>query len=56
MFEPKESPIEWAKDRGFARHCSKHHLDFDVHIGCKKCREERQKHLFDNVIWPDSKK
>lgn len=54
--------IEWAKDKGIIRRCSKHNINYDPHIGCKKCIEEEydekkriRKKLWDSIIWPDNK-
>ncbi len=57
---------EWASGKGIRRKCQKHNIEYDPHIGCKKCIEEERerrkqregkkrklKAAFDNVIWPD---
>jgi len=53
---------EWAWEKGIKRRCSKHNIDYDPQIGCKKCADEKRgrqekkrklKAVFDNVIWPD---
>lgn len=67
-FKYPESSQNWARRQGVTKHCDRHKIDYDIHIGCPECNKLRKivnlpesnkfqkPDIFANIIWPDSTK
>jgi hypothetical protein len=41
-FDIPDNSLQWAKNKGMVRRCSKHEKNFDSSVGCSMCNQEKQ--------------